>query len=127
MILKSFDGTTQFYGPVNITLGSDDPHNPDAPQVQITPGIKNIYPNPFNPRTTINYYLKNDADVVVTIYNAKGQKVNEFNQGFQKAEKMHSLVWNGKNSNSKGVSSGIYFFKLKAGKLTAVKRAILLK
>jgi surface protein len=122
-----FDGTTQFYGPVNITLGSDDPHNPDAPQVQIAPGIKNIYPNPFNPRTTINYYLKNDADVVVTIYNAKGQKVNEFNQGFQKAEKMHSLVWNGKNSNSKDVSSGIYFFKLNAGKLTAVKRAILLK
>ncbi len=121
------DGSSQFFGPVNVTLGSGDPQNPDAPEITIVPGIQKIFPNPFNPQTTINYYLSKNADVIVKIYNTKGQKVNEFHQGIQKGEAMHSLIWNGKNKNSKDVSSGIYFINLNAGKIHQTRKAILLK
>jgi len=123
----NLDGSSQFIGPINFTLGSGEPQNPEAPEITIVPGIQKIYPNPFNPQTTINYYLNNDTNVTIKIYNSKGQKVNEFYQGHQKGETMHSLIWNGKDLNSKTVSSGIYFFNLNAGNIHQTIKAILMK
>jgi flagellar hook assembly protein FlgD len=39
----------------------------------------------------------------------------------------HSVIWNGRDSNGNRVSSGIYFYKLKTGKIEKVKKMILLK
>ena len=85
------------------------------------------YPNPFNPSTTIEFSLPNDADINISIFNIKGQKIktlanNEFTKG------SHSIVWNGKDEFGKSVSSGIFYYKLKVnGKTEAVKKCLLLK
>lgn len=85
------------------------------------------YPNPFNPSTTINFSIKNDSNVELSIYNLKGQKIktlahNDFTKG------PHSIVWNGDDESGKSVSSGIYYYKLKInGKTEAVKKCLLLK
>lgn len=84
------------------------------------------YPNPFNPTTTISFSLPEDGDVELSIYNVKGQKVRTLtNEFFVKG--LHSIEWNGKDTNNKSVSSGIYFYKISADKETAMKKMLLLK
>ena len=85
------------------------------------------YPNPFNPTTTINYSLKENVKVLLNIYNIKGQLVKVLFNDFQNAGE-HSAIWNGDDESGKSVSSGIYFYKLKAGKdFSHTKRMLLLK
>jgi len=89
-----------------------------------------IYPNPFNPETTISYSLKEDMKVSISIYNIKGQKVrNLVNKQIQTG--YHTVTWNGKDENSENVSSGIYFSTFNAVSkekdYTSVKKIILLK
>ena len=84
------------------------------------------YPNPFNPTTTINYQLPEENPVELTIYNIKGQKVKTLvNEVLPVGE--HSAIWNGKDSNGNQVSSGVYFYKMKAEKYSSTKKMILMK
>ena len=121
------DGSIMTFGPTVITILKDEQPGEETPEIIINAGIQSIYPNPFNPQTTISYYLKESSNVTIEIYNTKGQKITSLNEGSKEAERMHSLIWNGKNSSQENVGSGIYFFKLKAGKLEEIKQAILLK
>ena len=84
------------------------------------------YPNPFNPTTTISFSLVNNADVKISVYNIKGQKVKTLIDD-QYSKGTHSVIWNGKDSNDKKVASGLYFYKLSSGKETQVKKMLLLK
>lgn len=85
------------------------------------------YPNPFNPTTTISFSLEKDAkDVELAIYNLKGQKVKTLIKDSFTAGN-YSFVWNGDNDDNKAVSSGVYFYKLKAGSQTATKKMVLMK
>ncbi len=84
------------------------------------------YPNPFNPTTTINFSLPEDSDVELSIYNVKGQKVKTLTNEFLE-KGLHSIEWNGKDTNNKSVSSGIYFYKISAGKSSAIRKMLLLK
>ena len=84
------------------------------------------YPNPFNPTTTINYNISKQANVKLSIYNLKGEKVRVLvnkilNAGSYKA------VWNGKNNAGKIVASGVYLYKLSSENSTQLKRMILMK
>jgi hypothetical protein len=88
--------------------------------------LQQNYPNPFNPITTINYSLKENSKVSLKVYNIKGQKVKQL-VSEQLSAGQHSVVWNGIDDNGKSVSSGIYFYKLKAGNYQKVKKMLLLK
>ena len=85
------------------------------------------YPNPFNPQTTIRYVLPSVEKVSLCIYNIKGQKVKTLIQETLSAGK-HSVIWDGRDSNGKRVSSGVYFYKLEmnTGK-PLIKKMLLLK
>ena len=84
------------------------------------------YPNPFNPATTISYYLKNNSFTTLEIYNMLGQKVKTLvNKAVEAGD--HYVVWNGLDETGKTVSSGIYFYQLKADKKTEIKKMILLR
>ena len=84
------------------------------------------YPNPFNPTTTIAFELSQDSKVIISIYNIKGQKVKTLtNKPYTKGA--HSVIWNGKDKTGKSVSSGVYFYKITAGKNAVVKKMLLLK
>ncbi|MCK4655094.1 MAG: T9SS type A sorting domain-containing protein, partial [Candidatus Cloacimonetes bacterium] len=94
--------------------------------IENTTKLFGSYPNPFNPETTISYQLTADSKVSLSIYNVKGQKVNTLVNEILPAGE-HSVIWNGKDSNGNQVSSGIYFYKLKAGDYQKVKKMLLLK
>ena len=101
----------------------------DADAIQIIPAqamLKQNYPNPFNPETTIHFSIPVDTNVELEIYNAKGQLVKTLiNEKMLRGN--HSVVWDGKDENYSTVSSGMYFYKLKAAKYNGTKKMILMK
>jgi predicted outer membrane repeat protein len=87
----------------------------------------NNYPNPFNPTTIIGYSIPQETDVVLKIYNIKGQLLKVLVNDFKNAGE-HSAIWDGRDSNDNQISSGIYFYKLNVnGKTEVVKKCLLLK
>ena len=73
--------------------------------------LSNVYPNPFNPSTTIDYQLSVGSDVSLIIYDMKGSIVKTLVSNFQDAG-LHQVTWNGKNDNGGQVSSGMYLVRM---------------
>ncbi|MBP7310207.1 MAG: T9SS type A sorting domain-containing protein [Candidatus Cloacimonetes bacterium] len=88
--------------------------------------LKGNYPNPFNPETTISYSVKENLPVNIEIYNLKGQKVKSLVKE-TKAAGNYKVAWNGTDDNNRPVSSGVYFFKMNAGKYSSTKKMIMMK
>ncbi len=86
------------------------------------------YPNPFNATTGISFSIPKRSHVKIAIHNVLGQLVRELTGGTY-APGIHHVRWDGKDSSSVPVSSGIYFYSLTtdngAGKIT--KKMILLR
>ena len=89
------------------------------------------YPNPFNPETWIPYDLAADANVEITIYNTQGHQICTFMLGSQPAgsylTKDKAAYWDGLSETGELVSSGIYFYHLKAGDFHATRKMTILK
>ena len=84
------------------------------------------FPNPFNPETTIRYSVKEATPVSIDIYNVKGQLVKTL-VNENKASGHYSVTWNGRDNNNLPVSSGVYFYKMFAGKYSSTRKMILMK
>jgi hypothetical protein len=83
--------------------------------------LEQNFPNPFNPSATIQYDLPKEALVTITVYNTLGQLMTTLVH--EKKQAGHYQVqWNVSNA-----PSGIYFYRLQAGKYVETKKAILLK
>jgi hypothetical protein len=83
--------------------------------------LRQNYPNPLNPVTTIKYALLKSDFVSLKIFNLKGQEIEELVNTFQPAGD-HQITW-----SAIGLSSGIYYYKLESGNFTSVKKMLLLK
>ncbi len=89
------------------------------------------YPNPFNPETWIPYHLAHAADVMLTIYDTKGVLVRRLDLGHQPAgyytARSKAAYWDGRNERGESVASGVYFYQLRAGDYTALRRMVIVK
>lgn len=79
------------------------------------------YPNPFNPKTVIIYQLPLSSDVTLKVYDLLGREVATLVDEYKPAGKYEAEF------DASALPSGIYFYKLKAGEYTAVKKMILIK
>ena len=79
------------------------------------------FPNPFNPSTVINYSINKNSIVTLKIYNSLGKEIAELVNGKQNAG-VYSVKFNGSS-----LSSGIYFYQLKAGEFVTTKKMNLIK
>ena len=85
------------------------------------------FPNPFKSSTTISFSITNNTENTdLSIYNIKGQKIKEFEISKLKS-RLHNIVWNGTDANNKLVSSGLYFFKLRSGKIDLTRKILLVR
>ena len=98
----------------------------DLPDIISFSGIRSIYPNPFNPLTTIDYEISMPADVKIEVYNNRGQLVRNFILGY-KEQGNYKLTWEGEDNNGCLCSTGIYYIRMQAGKEIYTKKAVLLK
>jgi hypothetical protein len=85
-----------------------------------------IHPNPFNPATTINFYLLQEAELKIAIYNIKGKLIRLLaNQ--TKPAGLQSFTWNGTNIQNLTCPSGIYFCQIAADSQIINQKILLLK
>jgi len=96
----------------------------DSPETTIPDLINDIlvYPNPFNPATTISFSLEVQSDITIDIYNAKGQLIERVLEDILPKGK-YDVSWDAGEKSS----SGVYFAKIICGSKEKVKRMILLK
>jgi hypothetical protein len=110
---------------IRTTMNLTATTEPSAVNDQITPinsfKLVQNYPNPFNPTTKISFAIPQTTNVTLKVYNITGNEVATLiNQ--VKGAGTYNVEFNGKN-----LSSGVYFYKLTAGKFTAVRKMILLR
>jgi Secretion system C-terminal sorting domain len=131
------------YDPLSITSIGDNEYwlgfSSSAPQVQalrwfgivtgldeedlVTPNrfsLSQNYPNPFNPETIINYELRIMNDVKLIVYDVLGREVKTLVDKTQPAGK-YKVTFDASN-----LTSGVYYYKLKAGKSFEQTRKMLL-
>jgi hypothetical protein len=83
--------------------------------------LEQNYPNPFNPLTTIRYNLPVASRVSLKMYNLLGQEVGTLVDELQEAG-FKSVQW-----DASGVSSGVYFYRLRAGDFVQAKRMMVVR
>ena len=89
------------------------------------------YPNPFNPETWISYQLAKDANVTLTIYDARGALVRRLEIGHQSAgyytSRGKAAYWDGRNEIGELVASGLYFYQLGTPSFRQLRRMVNVK
>ncbi len=109
--IKQIDnnGTFKYSNTINVLL---------APSKFI---LRQNFPNPFNPTTTIKYSLPQNSFVSLKVYDITGKEVaNLVNE--QELIGNHSVEF-----NASSLASGIYFYRIKTGNYSDTKKLILLK
>jgi len=95
---------------------------PTAAAVRLAPAV----PNPFNPATTLSFSLPDAAPVRLSIIDPAGRLVRTLLDGVQ-ASGRHTIVWDGRDQEGRGVASGIYFARLAGDGGTTSQKLVLSK
>jgi len=109
------DSTTEYSSIVEISIGAPHQFN-----------LHQNYPNPFNPSTEICYTIPYVTDVHLDIFNELGRHIMTLVKERQSSGR-NVIQWDGRNENGEEVSSGLYFYRLKAGNFFAMKKMLLLR
>ena len=87
----------------------------------VKPLLRQNYPNPFNPTTTIEFRIQNSQPTILKVYDILGREVvtlvNE-----EKSAGAYTDQW-----DASGVSSGVYFYRIKAGDFVQTKRMMVVR
>jgi len=116
-------------GTSNSVSNPGDPLSTDIKDITELPSsyrLLNNYPNPFNPTTKIAFEIPQSENVSLKIYNINGELIRTVTNENLPAGYFEK-VWDGKNDFGSEVSSGIYIYRLTAGKFDRAARMVLMK
>jgi len=99
--------------------------NPSPGEIPSTLALSHS-PNPFNPSARIVFELPRGGDVAIDIFSADGRRVRQLVSDAYPAGR-HEAVWSGRDDHGAQVSSGIYFYRLRAGGETLTRKMVLVK
>jgi hypothetical protein len=88
--------------------------------------LEQNHPNPFNPTTTISFTLPEKVHANLSIYNIEGKLVRTLVDDVMDAGSKN-VTWDGTAAPGKPVSSGVYFYRLKAGKEVLTRKMVLIQ
>jgi len=84
--------------------------------------LEQNYPNPFNPTTTINYSIPKASNVTLKVYDVLGNEVMTIVGGEYQAANNYTY-----NVDFSKLSSGVYYYTIKAGDFSSTKKLMLVK
>jgi hypothetical protein len=106
-----YDGTSEYFDAISVEFND----------IPVEFSLSQNYPNPFNPATKIKFGIPNEISVKLKIYDALGQEVFTLvNQVMEPG--YYEYEW-----NASQFSSGVYFYRIEAGKFVQVKKLMLIK
>ena len=116
-------GNAQFFGPVFITMFDDG----TDPGIVFPTKLSVVYPNPAKVNSQVSFVVtvKEDETASFKIFNIRGQLVREFADILSGKDRI--ISWDGKDSNSREISSGIYFYQLSSPSYFSVKRMVIIR
>lgn len=127
---NSAEGNVTFipsFDPGSVTVDlSTDVGDEDDPSLPRSFALAQNYPNPFNPSTTIEFSLPRSAHVQLEIFNVLGQNVATLVNATLSAGR-HEVIFDTQNVGGNSLSSGVYFYRLKAGDFVTSRKMTLLK
>ena len=85
------------------------------------------FPNPFNPVTTISYFMSAASRVDLRIYDTSGRLIRVLRNAVFEGSGRHEARWDGRNDSGLLVSSGIYFCRLAVGADKETRKMVLLR
>ena len=88
--------------------------------------LRQSYPNPFGPSTTISYSLPERSHVRLGVYNVAGREVAVLQDG-PRDEGPHEASWDGLDEDGIQLAAGMYFVKLDAGGGSRTSKMMLLR
>jgi FlgD Ig-like domain len=98
----------------------------DAPPLVSADRPLVIMPNPFNPRTTVAYFVGTAGRVAIDVYDLRGRRVKTLQRGNLSAG-VHEVVWTGVDERGASVASGVYFIRLQTSDGVHLQRAALVR
>ncbi len=101
-------------------------YNPDHEAAPKVLSLSQNYPNPFNPSTKIRYEVPAETYVTVRIYNMLGQEVRSL-VNTVKGVGRYEVDWDGTNDAGQQVASGLYIYRLDAGKISKTRKMLFVK
>ncbi len=88
--------------------------------------LRQNFPNPFNPSTTIRFSLNTGARIQLKVYNLLGQEVRTLvNQTLSNGE--HTVTWDGRDDKGTVIASGVYIYRLTNGTSTSARKMLFIK
>jgi len=102
-----------------------DNNNTMIPKIH-TSAVSQNYPNPFNPETDIDISVAKTGHVSVTVFNSRGKKIVDLHNGILN-EGINTIHWNGKDSNSKDMPSGVYYAVIIIDGVKLTRKMVMLK
>lgn len=118
------DGGAVWHGPVAMVVSSPEDLPPQ--EIPLQTGLRGIFPNPFNPRACIDFYLETPAPVVFRVFDAHGRLARELEPGSCPAGRQR-VEWDGRDAAGTLCGSGIYHIRMDVGALSFTGKAVLLK
>ncbi|MCK4529917.1 MAG: T9SS type A sorting domain-containing protein [Candidatus Marinimicrobia bacterium] len=121
-----------YFSPIRIIEFGDDVLGPVVAinPVVITPNdfkLDAAYPNPFNPTTSISYYLPMAKTISLNVYNMRGELVSVIVNNQKMEAGTHNVVWGATDMNGAPLSTGVYVYTLKYGNFSKSHKVTLLK
>jgi hypothetical protein len=113
-------------GTYRLRLDSGLTAAPDAQALPAVCALTNIWPNPFNPQTTVEFDLAADLPVRLTIHDVRGVCVRTLVDA-QLPRGRQTVVWDGRDNGGQSVASGIYMVRFAAGDIHEMRKVTLLK
>ncbi len=136
-----YSGKISFVGDNHLSKGNEAPYKLEYKDIEIDLSVLSKfeerqvptetclysnYPNPFNPTTTISYYVKKISDVEIKIYNIRGELQKSYSYKNQ-APGFYQVEWNTTEASGIALPSGIYFYRLCCNDKVFTKRMLLIK
>jgi hypothetical protein len=109
----------------NPTPGASNGSGVSAPLEEIpTPQLAVPHPNPFNPRTSVNFYVPAAGQVHLAVFDLRGRHVRTLVDGRLSAGR-HALIWCGDDTAGRALPSGVYCLRMQCGGLVRNQRVTL--
>jgi len=113
-----------YAGPIALEYYTEESQTPE--HTYAITGIRDIYPNPFNPSTNISFELADDSEVAFKMYNLRGEEVLGLeSRPYPKG--VHHIYIDSKTQAGRELPAGVYLLRMQVGASSYIRKITLLK